>query len=184
MKPPRVVCMLLVLSLAIGRDSAAEVLDAGPGGFTVGAEVVIAAARPAVYSSFTEELGRWWSPDLTVSGYAEAMYIDPRPMGCFCETLRAGSGIVHLTVTLVDANNMLRLSGGLGPLGLLGAAGNMTFEFDDVGERTRVTMLYAVGGYRAGGLDALAAEVDAALTDQLDRLKRFVETGRADAGRK
>ena len=173
--------LLPLLFAAFGPPATGAILDSDDGGFTVASSVVIDAPRTAVYSTFVDDLNRWWSPELTVSGYAEALYLDPRPMGCFCETLGAGSGIVHMTVTLVNTNSMIRLTGSLGPLGLLGTSGNMTFEFEDTETGTLVSMQYAVGGYRPGGLGALAPDVDAVLADQLGRLKRFAETGDAVA---
>jgi len=40
-------------------------------------------------------------------------------------------------------------------------------------------MSYSVGGYRQGGLEALAPAVDSVLGAQLRRLKSFVENGRS-----
>lgn len=158
----------------------AEVLDATDSGFTIVLEKGIDSSRSRVYQAFVKEVGSWWSPELTVSGYAESLYIDARPMGCFCEAL-ANGGLVHLVVTLVDADNMLRLTGGFGPLGLMGVSGNMTVEFFDSGEGTRVRLQYAVGGYSPGGLENTATQVDSVLLQQLVRLGRWVETGSAEA---
>ncbi|RLA23363.1 MAG: hypothetical protein DRQ63_11775 [Gammaproteobacteria bacterium] len=86
-----------------------------------------------------------------------------------------------MTVTFVNPGVMLRLTGGLGPLGLMGVAGNMTWEFDDSEEGTTVTLNYAVGGYMSGGLDSIASAVDGVLIEAMTRLKSFVETGSPDA---
>jgi hypothetical protein len=80
-----------------------------------------------------------------------------------------------MTVTFVNPTVMLRLSGGLGPLGLMGVSGNMTWEFEDSDEGTSVTWNYAVGGYLPQGLDQIASAVDAVLSEQLNSLKRFVD---------
>ena len=62
----------------------------------------------------------------------------------------------------------------------MGVAGNMTWEFFDTdGGGTRLRWTYAVGGYRVGGLDAVAQPVDAVIGDALSRLGRFIETGDA-----
>ena len=45
---------------------------------------------------------------------------------------------------------------------------------------TRFEWSYTVGGYMPGGLAAIAPPVDAVLGDQLNRLKRFVESGRPE----
>lgn len=172
---------LLLLALLLAPCASAAVSDADSAGFTVSIDSRIAASRSDVYTTFVDDVGRWWSGDLTVSGLAETLFIDARPMGCFCEALASG-GIVHMTVTLVDTNNMLRLTGGLGPLGLMGVAGNMTIEFSDADDATAVKLTYAVGGYHPDGLDTLAPQVDAVLKTQLDRLRRYVESGDPDSG--
>jgi len=159
------------------RQAIAEVLDAGSNGFTVRHQVEIAAERMQVYGEAVASVGSWWSSDHTVSGDASNLYIETTIPGCFCEHLGADGGLIHMTVSFVNPGILLRFTGGLGPLGLMGVSGNMTWEFEDTEAGTRVTLQYAVGGYLAGGLDAVAGPVDAVLTEQLNRLKSFVETG-------
>lgn len=172
----------VLLAFVIVPAARAEVTDAGANGFTVTHEVTIAADRAVVYEAVVKRVGDWWSSDHTVSGNAANLYIDTELPGCFCETLGERAGLVHLTVTFVNPGVMLRLTGGLGPLGLLGVAGNMTWEFADTAEGTIVTLQYAVGGYRPGGLDAVAAPVDRVLGEQVARLTSFVETGSPEQG--
>ena len=71
----------------------------------------------------------------------------------------------------------LRMTGGLGPLGLQGVDGNMTWDFEDEGDGTRIRMTYAVGGYMPSGLDKMAPAVDGVLSEALDRLQAYIETG-------
>ena len=85
-----------------------------------------------------------------------------------------------MTVTFVNPRIILRLTGGLGPLGLLGVNGNMTWDFFDDATGTRVKFTYAVGGYRPGGLGAFALPVDYVIGEALQRLKAYVETGDAE----
>jgi len=87
-----------------------------------------------------------------------------------------------MAVSFVNPGVMLRLTGGLGPLGLMGVSGNMTWEFDEVDGGTVVTLQYAVGGYMPGGLDTIAEAVDGVLVEQMTRLKSFVETGNPKEG--
>ena len=94
--------------------------------------------------------------------------------------LGEGAGLVHLSVSFVNPGVMLRLTGSLGPLGLMGVAGNMTWEFFDADDGTRVKFTYAVGGYRAGGLGAISLPVDYVIGEALQRLKAHVETGDAE----
>jgi len=155
----------------------AEVTDSAGNGFSIRYSIEIKAERASVYKAAISEIGQWWSDDHTMSGDASNLYIEARPQGCFCERLGSGAGLTHLTVTFVNPGVLLRLSGGLGPLGLMGVAGNMTWEFDESGSATTVTLSYAVGGYLDGGLDSLAAAVDGVLVEQMQRLKAHVEGG-------
>jgi len=157
--------------------ASAEVLDSGPGGFTIAHEVTVAAPRADVWRAAVAGVDRWWNADHTMTGDAGNLSIDPKPLGCFCEALGGDGGAVHLTVTFVNPEVMLKLTGGLGPLGLMGVDGNMTWEFFDADGGSRVKWTYAVGGYRPGGLDAVAAPVDAVIGEALHRLKAYAETG-------
>ncbi len=160
--------------------ASAEVEDSSANGFTTTHSVTIHAGRMAAWRASVAEVGKWWSDDHTITGDASRLSIDAVPQGCFCESFGGRAGVVHLTVTFANPGVLLRLTGGLGPLGLMGVNGNMTWEFDDAGDGTRVTFTYVVGGYRPGGLDEIADPVDAVIGDALDRLKRYVETGNAD----
>jgi len=168
-----------ILSLILGLSLAAEaeVVDSAAGGFTMRHSVSVEVDRFDAYEYVVRDIGRWWHDDHTVSGSAARLYLDARPMGCFCETLGDDAGLVHLIVTFANPGVMLRLTGGLGPLGLMGVAGNLTFEFDETEGATTVTLQYAVGGYRDGGLDEIAPAVDFVLTEALDRYANFVATG-------
>lgn len=172
---------LVGAALAAGK-AYADVTDAGVNGFTVRHQVEIGADRDAVYDVAVDHVGAWWSSAHTVSGDAANLYIEPDVKGCFCERLGDKGGLVHLLVTFVNPGVMLRFTGGLGPLGLMGVAGNMTWEFEDAGDGTVVTLQYAVGGYMDGGLDSVAGAVNAVLGEQLNRLKAYVETGEPAQG--
>lgn len=171
----RVAAAVLVCGLAAGPLQA-EVLDAAPNGFTVQHERVVEAARTEVWQAAVDRVGSWWNGDHTVGGDARRLRIEARPQGCFCEQLSADEGVVHLQVTTVSRTVLLRLTGGLGPLGLMGVNGNMTWEFFDADDgRTRVRFTYAVGGYHDGGLDALAGPVDGVVGEALERLQAYAE---------
>lgn len=159
----------------------AEVVDSSPNGFTVRQEILIAAERTQVYDTAVNRVGQWWSSEHTFSGEAGNLYIEPRLQGCFCEKIAEEGGVVHLLITFISPNHMLRLTGGLGPLGLLGTSGNMTWEFQDADEDTLLVLTYVVGGYSAAGLDALATPVDNVLAEEMTRLKNLLETGKADS---
>lgn len=166
---------VVVLAFLHPVPAAAEVVDAGASGFNTRHSVTISRPRAEVYKAAVREVGSWWSSDHTVSGHASNLYIDAGTPGCFCEKLGEGGGVVHMTVTFVNPGVMLRLSGGLGPLGLMGVMGNMTWEFADEGEGTAVTWQYAVGGYLPDGLESVAGAVDRVLAEQMQALKVFAE---------
>jgi hypothetical protein len=169
----------LLLTVCLTGTAAADVTSSAAGGFTVEHEHIVAADREVAYTAAVKQVSSWWNSDHTITGDASRLSLDPRVMGCFCETLDDGA-VAHLVVTFVNRNVILRLSGGLGPLGLMGVAGNMTWEFFDTDSGgTRIKWTYAVGGFREGGLDSMAAPVDAVLGDALSRLGRFIETGHA-----
>ena len=158
----------------------AEVTDSAANGFTTTNEVIIEAGRAEAWVAAVGQVGRWWSSDHTVSGNAARLSIRPEIQACFCESLGEKAGVVHLVVTMVNPTHLLRMTGGLGPLGLMGVDGNMTWEFEDAGEATRVRFTYAVGGYRDGGLDEMAPAVDFVIGEALGRLKNYIETGNAE----
>jgi uncharacterized protein YndB with AHSA1/START domain len=167
------VMALMLLSVC----AKSEVLDAAANGFTVKHSVMIEAERSEVYGSAVGDISQWWNSDHTISGDAANLFITAQPHGCFCERLGPNAGLIHMTVTFVNPGVLLRLTGGLGPLGLMGVSGNMTWEFEEHEKGTFVTVNYAVGGYMEGGLDAIAAAVDGVLMEQFERLKQLVETG-------
>jgi len=142
-------------------------------------EVVVDAPRDVVWQAAVGNVGAWWSSDHTISGDAANLRIEPRPLGCFCERISAQGSVVHLTVSFVNPGVLLRMTGALGPLGLMGVSGNMFWEFFDEDEGTRVKFSYAIGGYHPDGLDTLAPGVDAVIGEALGRLAALVETGNA-----
>ncbi len=173
----RFLCSSLVAFVFVAETASSEVTDAGAGGFTTVNEVVIVAEKDEVWASAVDDVAAWWSSDHTISGDASRLAITAVPQGCFCERLGESSGVVHMSVTMVSPGVVIRLTGGLGPLGLMGVNGNMTWEFAPVDDGTKVTFTYAVGGYRPGGLEEIAAPVDYVIGEALARLKAQIETG-------
>lgn len=172
--------LIAVTAVAAFQPVAAEVESSNATGFKIASQLVVNASREDAWNAAINDIGKWWSSDHTISGDAGRLHIDAQPLGCFCETLGQHAGVVHMTVTTVVPHTMLRLTGGLGPLGLLGVEGNMTWEFDETGDSTKITFTYAVGGYRDGGLDVLASPVDSVIADALKRLQAYIDTGNAE----
>ncbi len=168
---------ILALTFLGMVPAVAEVLDSAPNGFQVRHKIAIKAPPNMIWRVLISEVGEWWHPDHTYSGDASNLYIEPEALGCFCERFGNGGEVVHLTVTFVNPNEMVRFTGGLGPLGLMGLDGNMTIGLESGDSLTYATMEYQVGGYTPGGLEAIAPAVDGVLVEAMQRLKRYVETG-------
>lgn len=168
--------VLFLAALLLGAQphiATAEVVDADKHGFTLVSEVVVDATRAESWVAAVDDVALWWNPDHTISGNAGLLTIDPRPLGCFCES--TGDGVVHLIVTTASENVILRMTGGLGPLGLMGVNGNMTWEFFDNEDGTLIRFTYAVGGYSPDGLDSIAGAVDYVVTEALNSLKAYLD---------
>ena len=153
--------------------------DVSPTGFLVRNEVVISAPPEKVYQSLIENVGAWWNAQHTYSGDSRNLSIEARPGGCFCEKLRNG-GVEHMRVVQLRENQLVRMAGGLGPLQASGLAGAMTWTLSPVEKGTRLEFVYSVGGFMPGGFDKMAPAVESVLGDQVERLKRYAETGTAD----
>jgi uncharacterized protein YndB with AHSA1/START domain len=170
---------LLVGCMFFGAPAAAEVIDSTVNGFAVRNVAQISAHPSRVYNTAASLLSRWWNPAHTFSNNSANLSLDVRPGGCLCEIV-ANGGVVHLTVVYVVAQQEIRFSGGLGPLQSMSVAGSMIWKLIEAAGGTQFEWTYTVGGYMPGGLAAIAPAVDAVLADQLNRLKRFVETGRPE----
>jgi hypothetical protein len=168
--------MVIAMALA-GGGARAAVLDATPSGFQVEQTVTINAPADKVWTSLGQ-FGAWWDSAHSWSHDASNFALDLRPGGCLCETLPNGGGARHLSVIFVIPGKTAILEGTLGPLMFSGAGGHLVWKLAAAGGQTTLTQDYYVGGYFKGGLDALAPAVDGVLTDQLGRLKRYVETGK------
>lgn len=176
---PRAGVLLMLPFLLAAPSPRGAVEDSAEHGFTVRTGVEVSAAPLEVYGTFVERVGSWWDPAHTFFGDAGRLSMEARPGGCFCERGEGRQAVEHLAVVFVDPGRQLRLRGGLGPLQGEALEGSMTVSFAPLGEggSTRVELVYRVGGYAKGGVEAFAVPVDRVLTELLQRLKRYVETG-------
>ena len=157
--------------------ASADVTDVGANGFDVTIVATIQAARHEVYRKIVHSVGEWWSPDHTFSGDPHNLSIEDKPMGCFCEKLPNGGGVRHMEVLTVMPDKTLVLAGALGPLQSLAVTANMRIALEAGGGGTTLTLTYAVGGYLPNGMNTWAGTLDRVLTEQVKRLKNYVERG-------
>jgi uncharacterized protein YndB with AHSA1/START domain len=172
--------MALALGLGLASPAAAAVVDSQPGGFEVREQVQIAAPPDKVYAAIGQ-VGQWWNGEHSYSRDARNLTLELRAGGCFCEQLKDGGSVKHMGVILVQPNRLVRLEGALGPLATTAGTGRLSFALTARDAGTQVVLTYDFGGYAKGGMGDWPAPVDEVLGDQLDRLKRYVETGRPDA---
>jgi len=167
--------LLLIFGLAV-MNAPAEVADAGANGFTVKMTLNIKGAPQDVYRALIQ-IGNWWNSEHTFSGSSHNLSIEEKPMGCFCEKLPNGGSVRHMEVVFLAPGQVLGLTGALGPLQSIAAAGNMTIKLSSAGGGTKLELTYAVSGYLPAGMNTWAAPVSSVLTEQFTRLKNYVETG-------
>jgi hypothetical protein len=158
----------------------AEVVDSASNGFTVKTTLNIQAAPDEVYRKLIHNVGDWWSPAHTYSGNAHNLSIEDKAAGCFCEKLPNQGGVRHMEVVLAMPGKALTLSGGLGPLLSIAAAGSLRIQLAAEGSGTKLEMTYSVVGYLPAGMNTWAAPVDAVLKEQLTRQGLYRE-GRSGA---
>ena len=170
--------LVLTAATAVAPEARAEVVDAQPNGFQVKRTAVLNAQADKVYAALSQP-SQWWNKDHTWSGSAANLSVAPMAGGCFCEKLPNGGSVMHMTVVYAQPGQGLRLSGALGPLQMSGATGHLGWTLAEKDGKTTLTQTYDVGGYMTGGLDKLAPVVDQVLGEQFDRLKVYVETGKA-----
>ena len=172
----RILAAAMAAVVAAGGARAA-VVDAQPSGFLVAQKVEIAAPAARVWAALGR-IGRWWNPKHTWSGDARNLTLALRPDGCFCEILPNGGAAHHMTVIFIAPGKRAILDGTLGPLMYGGVSGHLVWTLTEAGGKTTLTQAYYAGGYFQGGLDKLAPPVDEVLTEQITRLKAYVETGK------
>ena len=176
------VAALATALLGVPGSAGAEVVSSSAAGFIIRVELPVAAPPADVFSKFFE-VGRWWSDAHTYTGKASNLSLKNEVGGCFCEALPGGGFVRHAVLEYSDKGKIARLSGGLGPLQELGAFGMLSFRFEPADKAkpaagTKLVMTYAVNGYQPDkGLAPMAEPVNGVMKEQLERLKRYVETG-------
>ena len=98
-------------------------------------------------------------------------------MGCFCEKLPDGGGVRHMEVVHFAPGKTLVMTGALGPLQTLAAAGNLAVELSAAEGGTQLAVTYALTGYLKAGMNTWASPVDSMIAEQFTRLKNYIERG-------
>ena len=171
------VATILTAGLLAAVPASADVVNAEADGFQIKTTLTIAAPPAKVYAALLK-VGKWWNPEHTWSGDASKLSLSGHAGGCFCEKLENGGSAQHMAVIYAVPGSELRLSGSLGPLETEAASGLLSISLSARDEGTELTETYSVGGYTKGGWVAWAPDVDAVVTEQLNRLKTYVETGK------
>jgi uncharacterized protein YndB with AHSA1/START domain len=153
------------------------VVDSSASGFTVRTTLAIRAAPEDLYRRLVRNVGDWWNSSHTFSGNAHNLSLEEKAMGCFCEELPGGGGVRHMEVVYFAPGKTLRLSGALGPLQSIAAAGSLTIQLSASEGGTKLEVTYTVAGYLPAGMNTWAAPVDGVIEEQFTRLKSYIETG-------
>ena len=165
-----------VLAAAAGAAHG-EVADKGPSHFRLKFTQQIAAPPEKVFKAIGE-IGQWWDGAHTYSGKAANLTMPLTANACFCETLPGGGGGVrHGVVEAVIPNQLVRVDAALGPLQDEGVAAALAFNLKPKDGGTELVTTYNVGGAR-DFIVSIAPAVDGVLGGAVQRLKRYVETGR------
>jgi uncharacterized protein YndB with AHSA1/START domain len=173
----------VIAGLALLAVSAqAEVVDQQANGFSLQEHETIAASPDRIWAELVQP-AHWWSSAHTFSGDAKNMTLELRAGGCWCETLKDGGSVLHMTVVQVRPNVLLRMRGALGPFQSTGMDGAMNIVLTPKGKSTEVAIVYNLGGYIWGDNVVLPKSADGVLGLQLFRLKQLIETGSADTPR-
>lgn len=158
----------IALAFLVSTPAVAEV-EVSENGFATTNSVTVAAAPYDVWAVLIDP-SRYWNPDHSFSGDGANFSLDPHAGGCFCETLPQGGSVEHMRVIMVQPNQLLRLSGALGPLQAEGLSATMSWQLEAIEGGTRVTQTYVVGGHMRFEREALAPAVDGVVREQLERL--------------
>jgi hypothetical protein len=161
--------LAMVTAPAIAR---AEVVSAGSHGFEIRHAVQVVIPQPAAFDAFAQ-LPAWWNKEHTYSGDSANLSLSLTPGGCFCERLPNGGGIEHMRVAYVVPGEQVVLTGSLGPLLYQATSGVMDVKVERIAGGSRLTLVYRVAGFAAGGAETLAPLVDQVLGDQVARYRKF-----------
>ena len=136
-------------------------------------EITIGASPERVFDALTNQVSAWWGAPYLLTDAPQAIILEPAVGGRLYEVSGEGEGALWATVTAIQKNHWLELTG---PVGMSGAMHSVvSFALEPKGEATVVKLTHhAVGelgedteaNYSAGWQELVGV-----------RLKAFVETG-------
>jgi uncharacterized protein YndB with AHSA1/START domain len=144
-------------------------------------ELALKAKRRDVFRALTKEVASWWGPPY-LTNRATGLELDPRLGGAFRETWGRGGGKLLATVTAVEPERLLELTG---PLHLGVVFGVAEFRLEDDRDGTRLSFAHrGIGEVSPDVVEAFAGGWAELLGN---RLRRFVDGdepgGFADEGK-
>jgi uncharacterized protein YndB with AHSA1/START domain len=172
----RVFALSIVLMATVSGLAFADVTDVSQTGFQLQIKTHIVAPPGKVFATIIEP-AKWWSSSHTYSQSAANLSIDAKAGGCFCEKLPGGGSVQHLMVAAVIPGQLLRMRGALGPFQQFGMEGAMSWQLTATGQETDLTVTYDLGGHLAGGFGDWPQKANGMVSEQVARLKKFIETG-------
>lgn len=163
--------IILLLTLVIAK---AEVSEVSEQHFIVTINTSINAPSDQVYEQFVE-IGEWWIDSHTWFGDASAMTIEPKAGGCFCER-NGEQQALHMTISQINPNKSIHMTGGLGPLSSLAVNGYMTWTFEATEDNsTSLKLNYRVTGFVNQKTEDWAKAVDGVLMQQVSNLEEILK---------
>ena len=168
--------LLTSLLLLAGNTARSDVTAAGDTGFSIHYTIPLDATPERTYQAIVEEVGKWWIADHTWSGDPANLSIEARAGGCFCEKLAGGGSMQHMQVTWAQPGKEIRMTGGLGPLQMMGVHGGMQWLLKATEEGSVLEYNYVVTGFSPDGLGNLAPIVNTVQGQQVEALSAYLAT--------
>lgn len=167
-------CVLVsILAVGFAASAAAEVIESAPDHYTLRHEATSPLSPSDAWSRLVDP-ARWWHPDHTYSGRAEALSLELKAGGLWREDWDGGS-VAHGEVLMVQTGKRLRLNAPFGPLQGMGVNVVWTITLEPEGEGTKIIFDEVANGTVASGLDSIAPAVDGVKSVAISRLAGNME---------
>lgn len=151
----------------------AEVQFVSDTGFIIENRIDVPVDASNAWQALVNKVDDWWPKDHSWWQEAGTFSIEPVAGGCFCER-NGTSSAEHMRIVFVEPGNLLRMSGGLGPLQGLGISGALDWVLTPGESGTTITLTYRVSGFNPDGFTQLAPVVDRVQALQLGGLGDYL----------